>query len=173
MNLRKRTCLDTAWNSRIFKIFSGLAGISIEKLPSGEPKTLWWPLFAGPYLSNPSSVSHNSRTLRKRVAQAFRRYQERRKPTSGARSTVRANTEKKIRKTRWKSDSFFLPDNRLRARISSGSLRFDPRAWMHKKDCNSSYKTQLSVRWWLPPFGQNLHQKNTKKQLGWPDFWEP
>ena len=52
----------------------------------------------------------------------------------------------KIRKTRWKSDAFLLPDNRLRARIPSDSQRFDPRARVCKKDCNSSYETQLSVR---------------------------
>ena len=82
-------------NPRIAKIFPSLAGISIGKMPSGGPKTLRWSLFAGPYLSSPSSVSHKSRILRKRVAQAFQRYQEHQKPTSGARSTVRANTDKK------------------------------------------------------------------------------
>ena len=73
----KKTCSDTAWNSRIVKIFPGLAGIFAEKMPSDEPKTLRWPLFAGPYFSSPSSVSHEPRTLRKRVAQAFQWYQER------------------------------------------------------------------------------------------------
>jgi hypothetical protein len=57
-------------------------------------KTLWRPLFAGPYFSSPSSVSCEPRTLRKRVVQAFQWYQERRKPISEARSTVRANTNK-------------------------------------------------------------------------------
>jgi hypothetical protein len=52
-------------------------------------------VLAEPYLANPSSVSRKSKTLRERVAQAFRRYQERRKPTSGARSNTRANTDKK------------------------------------------------------------------------------
>uniref|UniRef100_A0A2N9G1Y4 Aminotransferase-like plant mobile domain-containing protein n=1 Tax=Fagus sylvatica TaxID=28930 RepID=A0A2N9G1Y4_FAGSY len=37
--VRKRTCSETMCNSRIAKIFPGLAGISIGKLPSGEPKT--------------------------------------------------------------------------------------------------------------------------------------
>jgi hypothetical protein len=82
-------------HSRIAKIFPGLARISIGKMPSRGPKKLRRPLFAKPYCSSPSSVFHKSRTLRKRVAQAFQRYQERRKPTSGARSTLRANTNKK------------------------------------------------------------------------------
>ena len=65
-----------------------------RKMPSDRPKTLWWPLFAGPYFSSPSSVSCEPGTLRKRVAQAFQRYQERQKPTSETRSTVCANTDK-------------------------------------------------------------------------------
>ncbi len=52
--LRKRTCLDTTCNSRISKIFLGLAGISIRKQPSDMEKTLWWYLFTGLYLPNPS-----------------------------------------------------------------------------------------------------------------------
>ena len=92
INLRKRTRLDTTCNSRIAKIFPCLAGISIGKLPSGEPKTLWWPLFTGPYLSSPSLISCKSGTLRKRVAQAFQWYQDHRNPTSGAMSIVCAKT---------------------------------------------------------------------------------
>ena len=84
-----------AFNSRIAKIFPSLAEILIEKLPSGEPKTLRWSLFAGPYLSSPRLVSRKSRTLRERVAQAFQWYQERRKPTSGATSTARAKADEK------------------------------------------------------------------------------
>ena len=38
---------------------------------------LWWPLFVGPYLSSPNSVSRKSGTLKKRVAQDFQWYQER------------------------------------------------------------------------------------------------
>ena len=52
------------------------------------------PLFAGPYLSNPSSTSHKSKTLRKRVSQAFLGYQDHQKPTSGATSTVCGKTDK-------------------------------------------------------------------------------
>ena len=94
MTLRMKACLDTVWNSQIIKIFSGLAGILTRKLSSVELKTPQWSLFARPYLSSPSLVSRKSRTLRKRVAPAFWWYQERRKPTSGARLTVRINTEK-------------------------------------------------------------------------------
>ena len=94
----KRTCSDTTWNSRLVNIFPGLAGISIGKMPSDGPKTPRWPLFAGPYLSSPNSVSRESKTLRKRVAQDFQRYQERQKPTSGARSNMHANIDEKYGK---------------------------------------------------------------------------
>uniref|UniRef100_A0A2N9G5Q7 Uncharacterized protein n=1 Tax=Fagus sylvatica TaxID=28930 RepID=A0A2N9G5Q7_FAGSY len=94
----KRTCSDTTWNSRIVKIFPGLAGISIGKTVSDGPKTLRWPLFAEPYLANPSSVSRKSKTLRERVAQAFQRYQELQNPTSGDRSNTCVNTDKKQEK---------------------------------------------------------------------------
>uniref|UniRef100_A0A2N9GBL3 Uncharacterized protein n=1 Tax=Fagus sylvatica TaxID=28930 RepID=A0A2N9GBL3_FAGSY len=70
----KKTHSCTVWNSRIVKIFPGLTKISIEKMSSNEPKTLRRSLFAEPYLANPSSVSRKSKTLRERVAQAFRRY---------------------------------------------------------------------------------------------------
>ena len=86
-------------NSRITKIFPGLAGISIGKLPSGEPKTLRQPLFAGPYLSSPSSISHKSGTLRNKVSQAFQRYQDRLNMTSGATSTMHAKTDENREKT--------------------------------------------------------------------------
>ena len=36
----KRTCSNTTWNSRIVKIFPGLAGITIGKMVSDGPKTL-------------------------------------------------------------------------------------------------------------------------------------
>uniref|UniRef100_A0A2N9EVX4 Uncharacterized protein n=1 Tax=Fagus sylvatica TaxID=28930 RepID=A0A2N9EVX4_FAGSY len=81
--LRKRARAATACNSRIAKIFPGLARISIRKQPSGMEKTLQRPLFAGPHLLNPNSTSHKSKTLRKKVSQAFQRHQDRRKPTSG------------------------------------------------------------------------------------------
>jgi hypothetical protein len=95
------------WNSRIVKTFFGLAGIFAGKMPSDGPKTLRRPLLARPYFSSPSSVSCEPRTLRKRIAQAFRWYQERRKPTSGARSNTRANTNKKQGKVSRRFDSFF------------------------------------------------------------------
>ena len=81
-------------NSRITKLLPGLAGIPIGKMPSDGPKTLRWPLFAGPYLTSPSSDPHKSGTLKKRVTQAFQRYQECQIPTPGPRSTVRANWDK-------------------------------------------------------------------------------
>uniref|UniRef100_A0A2N9EGL1 Uncharacterized protein n=1 Tax=Fagus sylvatica TaxID=28930 RepID=A0A2N9EGL1_FAGSY len=65
-HIGKRTCSDTTWNSRIVKIFLGLSGIFTGKMPSDRPKTLRRPLFAGPYLSVPNSVSCKSKTLRKR-----------------------------------------------------------------------------------------------------------
>ena len=97
----------TTWNSRIVKIFPGLAGIFTGKMPSDGPKTLRRPLLVGPYFSSPNSVSREPRTLRKRVAQAFRRYQERRKPMSGARSNTRTNTNKKQGKMNRRFDAFF------------------------------------------------------------------
>ena len=105
--VEKKTHSCMVWNSRIVKIYPGLAGISIGKMSSNGPKTLQRPLFAESYLVNPSSVSHKSKTLRERVAQAFRWYQERRKPTSGARSNTRANTDKKWEKMDRRSDAFF------------------------------------------------------------------
>uniref|UniRef100_A0A2N9FGU4 Uncharacterized protein n=1 Tax=Fagus sylvatica TaxID=28930 RepID=A0A2N9FGU4_FAGSY len=72
ITLRERRCSDTTCNSRIAKIFPGLAEIAIGKTFSGEPKTLRWPLFAGPYQSSPSSVSRKSRTLRKKVRKSRR-----------------------------------------------------------------------------------------------------
>ena len=95
------------WNSRIAKIFPGLAGISIGKMSSNRPKTLRRPRFAEPYLANSNSVSRKSRTLRERAAQAFRRYRERQKPTSRARSNTRANTDKKQGKMGRRFDAFF------------------------------------------------------------------
>ena len=81
-------------NSRITKLLPGLAGIPIGKMPSDGPKTLRWPPFARPYLMSPSLDSHESGTLKERVAQAFRRYQERQILTPRARSIVRANWDK-------------------------------------------------------------------------------
>ena len=94
----KKTCSCTVWNSRIAKIFPGQAGISIGKMSSN----------VGPYFSSPSLVSHEPKTLRKRVAQDFRWYQERRKPMSGARSNTRANTDKKQGKMSRRFDAFFF-----------------------------------------------------------------
>ena len=105
--VEKRTHACTVWNSRIVNIFPGLARISIGKMSSNGPKTLRRSLFVKPYLANPSSVSRKSKILRERVAQAFRRYQERRKPTSGARSNTRANTDKKQGKMSRRFDVFF------------------------------------------------------------------
>ena len=51
--------------------------------------------------------SRKSKTLRERIAQAFRRYQEHRKPTSGARSNTRANTDKKQGKMSRRFDALF------------------------------------------------------------------
>uniref|UniRef100_A0A2N9HY65 Uncharacterized protein n=1 Tax=Fagus sylvatica TaxID=28930 RepID=A0A2N9HY65_FAGSY len=61
----KKTHSCTTWNSRIAKNLSGPAGIPIGKLPSNGPKTLRWPLFAGPYLTSPSSDFRKSGTLQK------------------------------------------------------------------------------------------------------------
>jgi hypothetical protein len=106
-HVEKRTHSCTVWNSRIAKTFPGLAGILTGKMPSDGPKTFRRPLFAGPYLSVRSLVSHKSRTLQERVVQVFRRYQERRNPTSGARSNTRANTDKKWGKMDRKFGAFF------------------------------------------------------------------
>ena len=67
ITLRKRTRSDTTCNSRITEFFSGQAGISIGKRPSGEPKILRRPLFVGLYLSSPSSTARKSTNLRKKV----------------------------------------------------------------------------------------------------------
>ena len=69
--LRKRTCSNMTYSSRIAKILLDQAGISTGKQPSGEQKTLRRPLFAGPYLASPSSTSRKSTTLRKKVSQDF------------------------------------------------------------------------------------------------------
>uniref|UniRef100_A0A2N9HFU0 Uncharacterized protein n=1 Tax=Fagus sylvatica TaxID=28930 RepID=A0A2N9HFU0_FAGSY len=72
-------------------------------------KTLQWPLFVGPYLVNPSSPPRKSKTLRKRVAQAFQRHQDRRKPTSGAMSTVHRKIDER-KKTMLKISQFTPED---------------------------------------------------------------
>uniref|UniRef100_A0A2N9IDT5 Uncharacterized protein n=1 Tax=Fagus sylvatica TaxID=28930 RepID=A0A2N9IDT5_FAGSY len=84
-----------------------LAGIFTGRMPSNGPKTPRRPLLAGPYLSSPGSVSRKSRTLQEKVAQAFQQYQECRNPTSGARSNMRANTDKKQGKMSRRFDTFF------------------------------------------------------------------
>ena len=141
----KKTRSCTVWNFQIAKIFPGLAGIFAGKMPSDGPKTLRRPLLVGPYFSSPSSVPREPRTLKKRVAQAFRRYQERRKPTSGARSNTRANTDKKQGKMGRRFDAFFLPGSRLCAHSLFDSLQVDKRAQVRWKDDDSGYDVQLSV----------------------------
>ena len=64
-----------------------------RKITPRHGETPRQPLFVGPYLSNPSSLSHKPKTLRKKVSQAFQRHQDRRKPTSGATSTMCAKTD--------------------------------------------------------------------------------
>uniref|UniRef100_A0A2N9FFD9 Uncharacterized protein n=1 Tax=Fagus sylvatica TaxID=28930 RepID=A0A2N9FFD9_FAGSY len=61
----KKTHSCTTRNSRIAKNLPGLAGIPIGKMSSNGPKTPRWPLFAGPYLTSPSSDSRKSGTLQK------------------------------------------------------------------------------------------------------------
>ena len=76
-------------------------------MSSDGPKTLRRPLFAEPYLANPRLVSCKSKTLREKVAQAFRRHQDRRNQTSGARSNMRVNTDKKQGKMSRRFDALF------------------------------------------------------------------
>uniref|UniRef100_A0A2N9FYA0 Uncharacterized protein n=1 Tax=Fagus sylvatica TaxID=28930 RepID=A0A2N9FYA0_FAGSY len=64
-HIGKKTHSCTTWNSRIAKNLSGPAGIPIGKLPSNGPKTPRWPLFAGPYLTSPSSDFRKSWNLAK------------------------------------------------------------------------------------------------------------
>uniref|UniRef100_A0A2N9H4X8 Uncharacterized protein n=1 Tax=Fagus sylvatica TaxID=28930 RepID=A0A2N9H4X8_FAGSY len=64
-HIGKKTHPCTTWNSRIAKNLSGSAGIPIGKLPSNGPKTPRWPLFAGPYLTSPSSDFPRIRNLAK------------------------------------------------------------------------------------------------------------
>ena len=59
----KKTHACTVWNSRIAKNLPELAEILVGKLHSNRPKTLRWPLFAGPYLTSTSSDSSESGTL--------------------------------------------------------------------------------------------------------------
>uniref|UniRef100_A0A2N9H9E9 Aminotransferase-like plant mobile domain-containing protein n=1 Tax=Fagus sylvatica TaxID=28930 RepID=A0A2N9H9E9_FAGSY len=65
-HIGKKTHSCTTRNSRIAKNLSGPAGIPIGKLPSNGPKTPRWPLFAGPYLTSPSSDFCKSGTLKSR-----------------------------------------------------------------------------------------------------------
>uniref|UniRef100_A0A2N9G8Q9 Uncharacterized protein n=1 Tax=Fagus sylvatica TaxID=28930 RepID=A0A2N9G8Q9_FAGSY len=67
----KKTHSCTTWNSRIAKNLPGLAGIPIGKLPSNGPKTPRWPLFAGPYLTSPSSDFPQIRNLAKVGSASF------------------------------------------------------------------------------------------------------
>uniref|UniRef100_A0A2N9EYV7 GAG-pre-integrase domain-containing protein n=1 Tax=Fagus sylvatica TaxID=28930 RepID=A0A2N9EYV7_FAGSY len=74
----------------------GLAGISDRKNgPPNGPKTLRWSSVRGTISHEPKLGFRKFKTLRERVAQAFQRYQERRNPTSGARSNMRANCRQK------------------------------------------------------------------------------
>ena len=117
--IEKRTRSRTVWNSRIVKIYPGLAGISVGKMSTNGPKTLRRPLFAEPCPANPSSVSHMSKTLRERVAQAFRWHQEHQKLTSGARSNTRANTNKKLGKMDQRFGAFFSQTTAFARRVFS------------------------------------------------------
>uniref|UniRef100_A0A2N9H4M6 Uncharacterized protein n=1 Tax=Fagus sylvatica TaxID=28930 RepID=A0A2N9H4M6_FAGSY len=67
----KKTHPCTTWNSRIAKNLPGLAGIPIGKKSSNGPKTPRWPLFAGPYLTSPSSDFRKSGTLQKVGSASF------------------------------------------------------------------------------------------------------
>ena len=69
--LRKRTRSDVTCNSRITDFFTGQAGISIRKQPSDIGKTPRRPLFAGPYLSSPSSTSRKVHNFRKESIVSF------------------------------------------------------------------------------------------------------
>jgi hypothetical protein len=66
-----------------------------RKMTPRHGKTLRQSLFAGPYLANLSSPSYKSKTLRKKVSQVFQGHQDRKKPTSGATSTVRMKTNRR------------------------------------------------------------------------------
>uniref|UniRef100_A0A2N9FKU3 Uncharacterized protein n=1 Tax=Fagus sylvatica TaxID=28930 RepID=A0A2N9FKU3_FAGSY len=82
----KKTHSCTTWNSRIAKILSGSAGILIGKLPSNGPKTPPVASVRGNHISQVQArISANPEPCKSRQAQAFRRYQERQNPTSGAR----------------------------------------------------------------------------------------
>ncbi len=112
--------------------------------PRHEEK-LWRPLFTGPYLSNPSSPPHKSRTLRNKISQAFQRHQDRQKPTSGATSTMRTKIDGK-KETMLKFHSFPPRVGCPHAQIISNSLRFDSQVQNFKKEDTFRHDVQLSDR---------------------------
>ena len=139
--------------------FPGLAGISIGKMSSNGPKTLRRPLFAEPYLANPSSVPCKYKTLRERVVQAFLRYQERRNPTSGARSNTHVKTGRRdkallkipeLSHRRCHTCAQSLPD----------SQQVDPQAQARWKEDTFMHDVELSDRQDFTGSSRNPDRKN-------------
>jgi hypothetical protein len=121
-------------------------------------KTLRWPLFAGPYLSDPSSTSRKFETLRKKVSQACQGHQDHRKLTSGAMSTVCGKTDEN-KEIMLEIRHVFPRRGRLCAQILPYSLQVDPQVQNFKKEDTCSHNMQLSDRQDHPRFGLNLDRK--------------
>jgi hypothetical protein len=110
--LRKRTRSATTCNSRITKIFPGLAGISIGKWPSGMEKHSGSLCSRGRISQTQARLPSRFVTLRRSYRKLSRdtkiiknRRQELRQPCAGKLM--------KVRNACWKSDAFFLPGDRL------------------------------------------------------------
>uniref|UniRef100_A0A2N9G0A9 Uncharacterized protein n=1 Tax=Fagus sylvatica TaxID=28930 RepID=A0A2N9G0A9_FAGSY len=121
-------------------------------------KTLWQPLFAGPYLPNPSSTSRKFETLRKKVSQAFQGHQDHRKPTWGATSTVCGKIDES-KEIMLEIRNVFPGRGHICALILPYSLRVDPQVRNFKKEDACSHNVQLLNRQDLPRFGRILDRK--------------
>ena len=129
-----------------------------RKMTPRHGKTLRLPLFVGSYLTNPSSPSCKSRTLRKKVAPAFRWHQNRRNLTLGATSTTRAKTDGR-NKTMLEVSQFSPRGCRAYAKILSDSLKCDP--WTHELEKEGMFRhgVELSARQDFLRSSQNLDRK--------------
>uniref|UniRef100_A0A2N9GP19 Uncharacterized protein n=1 Tax=Fagus sylvatica TaxID=28930 RepID=A0A2N9GP19_FAGSY len=96
-------------------------------------------------LSDPLQLGPRAKTLRQEVAQAFRRYQDRRNPTSGATSTTRVKTGRQ-NKVLLKVPGFFHRRCHACAQSLPDSQQVDLRARAHWKEDTFMHDKELSDR---------------------------
>uniref|UniRef100_A0A2N9ICK3 Integrase catalytic domain-containing protein n=1 Tax=Fagus sylvatica TaxID=28930 RepID=A0A2N9ICK3_FAGSY len=97
-------------------------------------------------------------------AQAFRRYQERQNPTSGARSNMCARTGTRFEKKRAGSKThFFSRTAAFARRVFPARNKLIREPGCVGKIMTPGYVVELSVRRKHPPFDRNLHRKECTK----------